>query len=158
MKNRFWTIISCCLLALPAMGQVVGDDIGGGRVGSKVQAARVAYITERLGLTPNESERFWALYNEFENEKEKIQNRYSVERPLGSLSDEEAEAYILRRFKMEEELLELKKSYYPRFTKVISPRRIALFQKADKEFRLELLRKVRQRQPGNSNRPFRPGN
>ena len=34
-------------------------------LGGKVKAARVAYITQRMSLTPQESEKFWALNNEY---------------------------------------------------------------------------------------------
>jgi hypothetical protein len=30
----------------------------------KIESARIALITERLGLTPEQAEKFWPIYNE----------------------------------------------------------------------------------------------
>ena len=50
------------------MGQFFDDDeMSGQPRASKVKAARVAYITERIGLTPDESTKLWPLYNQYGN-------------------------------------------------------------------------------------------
>lgn len=120
--------------------------------GSKVKAAKVAYITERLGLTPDEAGEFWALYNQYEGEQERIRQKYRPSRQLDSMSDQEADAFIHKRFQMEQELLNLKKTYYDKFKSVISPRKIALFAKAEREFRQSLLQKLRNQQKKRQNR------
>lgn len=154
MNKKYWLILLAGLFALPAFSQIFDDEPIGGEARSRIQAARVAYITDRLGLTTAESERFWPLYNEFETERDKVREKYKPPRPLESMSDKEAEDFINRRFEMEQELLSLKRDYFQRFKTVVSPRKIALFSKADKEFRLELLKKVQERRPGND-RPYR---
>ncbi len=157
MNKKYWiTLLLSGFLALPAFSQIFDDEPAGSEARSKIQAARVAYITERLGLTTGESERFWPLYNEFEADRDKIREKYRPLRPIESMPDKEAEEFINRRFEMEQELLNLKRDYFQRFKVVASPRKIALFNKADREFRLELLKKAQERRPGN--RPYRrPG-
>ncbi|MCB0568175.1 MAG: hypothetical protein KDC66_00350 [Phaeodactylibacter sp.] len=155
--KRWMAIIMGLLLAAPAFSQLFDDEPVKGEVGSKIQAARVAYITQRLGLTPGESERFWALNNEFESEQDKIKAKYKSGQALEAMTDKEVEQYLDGRMQMEQELLNLKRDYIQRFKGVLSPRKIILFQRADKEFRLELLRRVQERRD-NANRPFRrPG-
>lgn len=149
MNKQYWIVLLLLgLFAVPGFAQIFDDEPMSGEARSKIQAARVAYITKRLGLTPAESEGFWALHNEFEAERDKIRTKYQPARPLESMSDQEAEAFINRRFEMEQELLSLKRDYFQRFKKVASPRKIALFIKADKEFRLELLKKMQERREG----------
>ena len=146
MNKKYWIVLLLLgLFALPGFAQIFDDEPMSGEARSKIQAARVAYITQRLGLTPGESQSFWALHNEFETERDKIREKYKPPRPMESMSDQEAEAFINRRFEMEQELLSLKRDYFQRFKKVVSPRKIALFNKADKEFRLELLKRVQER-------------
>ncbi|MCO6477045.1 MAG: hypothetical protein J5I94_10520 [Phaeodactylibacter sp.] len=154
MNKQYWIVLLLLgLFTLPGFGQIFDDEPLGGEGRSKIQAARVAYITERLGLTPDESERFWALNNEFEAERDKIRAKYQPPRAVENMSDQEAETFINRRFEMEQELLNLKRAYFPRFKQAVSPRKIALFNKADREFRLEILKRLQERRQNNR----RPG-
>ncbi|MCB0589000.1 MAG: hypothetical protein KDD06_27175 [Phaeodactylibacter sp.] len=157
MNKKFWMVLLLAgFFALPGFGQIFDDEPVGAEARSKIQAARVAYITERLGFTPAESEQFWALHNEFEAERDKIRSKYKPSRPIESMSDQEAEAFINRRFEMEQEILNLKRDYFQRFRQAVSPRKVALFNKADKEFRLEILKRVQERRSNNRpNRNFR---
>ena len=46
----------------------------------KIQAARIALITERLGLTPEQAEKFWPLYNEFSQKRKGLRQEYNREK------------------------------------------------------------------------------
>jgi len=157
MNKKYWIMLLLSgFFALPAFSQIFDDEPMSNEGRSKIQAARAAYITERLGLTTGESERFWSLYNEFEIERDKVRGKYKAQRSLESMSDKEAEEFINRHFDMEQELLSLKREYFQRLRTVVSPRKIALFNKAEREFRLELLKKAQER--GAGSRPYRqPG-
>jgi len=148
-KLLFGTLF-CCLFAGSGFGQVLDEEIE--RPGDKVQAARVAYITRWLDLTPQESERFWPLHNEYEGEMEKIRRKYKPLKRPEEMTDAEAERLIVSRFEMEQELLALKREYFQKFKNAISARKIVQFTLAEKEFRKELLRKMRE------NGPQRQGN
>jgi hypothetical protein len=147
IKNTILAIALIVGLGTTLHGQVIDDY--GESIGTKVKAARVAYITERLGLTPDESSSFWALHNQFEMEQRNIRQQYAPPRALDSMSDQEANDFILQRFEMDQKLLDLKKNYYPKFSQIISPRKVALFTKAEKEFRQSLLKKLQQRRQNN---------
>ncbi|HMQ49230.1 MAG TPA: hypothetical protein PKA00_17705 [Saprospiraceae bacterium] len=156
------TLRYICLfwLLLPISGALLAqDDLLPVDVDEKVKAARVAFITQRLGLTSSESEKFWAVNNEYEAEKKTLEDKYKSAKSIESLSDKEAEDAIAKHFELEQKLLDLRKKYYERFREVVSARQVGLFYKADREFRLELLKKIRERQAGNNrapgNRPFR---
>jgi len=147
------SLATMVLLAIGANAQDLGDEITNPRVRERIQAARVAYITERLNLNTKESQQFWAINNEYEAARRSIKQQYRSGGNLEAMSDAEAEKRLRQQLKMEEELLELKQSYIERFLRVVPARKVVLFQKADKEFRLELLRKVRDRR--NKGRRFR---
>lgn len=152
-QRIFLSLTAVVLLAIGANAQELGDKINNPRVRERIQAARVAYITERLNLNTKESQQFWAINNEYEAAKRSIKQQYQLGGNLEAMSDAEAEKRLRQQLKMEEELLELKQSYIERFLEVVPARKVVLFQKADKEFRLELLRKVRDRR--NKGRRFR---
>jgi len=150
VRKIFLGTLLCCLFASNSFGQVLDDEME--RPGDKVQAARVAYITRWLNLTTQESERFWPLYNEYEGEMEKIRTKYKPFKRPEDMTDAEAERLIVSRFEMEQELLALKREYFQKFKTAIPTRKILQFTIAEKEFRKELLRKMRE------NGPQRQGN
>jgi hypothetical protein len=154
MKKIFLVLSGILLGAGYLSAQIVDDEIDRPTL-QRVQAQRVAFITERLGLTPQESEKFWSLENEFEQAQESVRQKHKAERDPESMSDAEADRFIQSRFQMEEELLQLKKDYYQRFKAVISPRKIALYQKADREFKRYILEEIRKRRLQRSGGGFR---
>ncbi len=131
-----------------SQAQILDDDSGNPQVRARVQAARVAYITDRLGLTVEESRSFWALENEYDAAKEEVRKKYEPALRPEAMNDEQARAAIRDQLKKEEELLALKRTYFERFMQVVPPRKLAMFPKAEREFRLNLLRRAREQRGG----------
>ena len=42
----------------------------------RIRSARIALITERLGLSPEQAERFWPLYREFNEKRRGIRGEW----------------------------------------------------------------------------------
>src|SRR5690349_7750029 len=42
----------------------------------KIQAARIGLITQRLGLTSEQAEKFWPIYNEFTQKRTDLRKQY----------------------------------------------------------------------------------
>ena len=66
--------LGLALLMLPVWAQD-DDDVPAAQdpnVKSKIQAARVAYITDQLALTPEEAEKFWPIYREFSVKRKEL--------------------------------------------------------------------------------------
>ncbi len=124
------------------LSQITDDDFETPNL-ARVQAQRVAYITQRLGLTPEESGTFWATVNEYENKQRVIKQKYKPTRGVQLMSDDEAENYIQSTFDRDQELLDLKKSYYEKFKQFLSPSKIALYPIAENEFKRVILRQLR---------------
>src|SRR5688572_28403498 len=83
----------------------------------KIKAMKIAYITEKVALTPEEAEKFWPVYNAYSAEEEKIQSNKKSRKNRSSeaydnLSDKEIEALIENSFKNKQDALDLKKKYY----------------------------------------------
>ena len=132
----------------------------------RMKSAKIAFITDRLRLTPEEAEKFWPVFNEFEDKKDEITRELFKDldkRPdqAGPPTDEEADKMIRQRFSEEEALLNLKKEYYGKFQKVLNPARILLLHEAGIDCRRHILDRMdrsnesrEQRQGGNA-RPER---
>ncbi len=127
---------------------------------AKIKAAKVAFITQQIALTPKEAEKFWPVYNQWDADKKAIRQKNKIDKKMTELSDKEAEVFILNRLAAEEDLVKLDKDYYFRLKEIISPKRILKLQKAEKQFRKKLLRRINQnkkkKRKGGKNRPMNP--
>jgi len=112
-------------------------------VRGRIEAQRVAFITQQLRLTPEEAARFWPIYNEYRDALKVM--REDFERPdLEKLTEEEAGVIIEQHLQQEQRKLELKRSLLTRLRTAINAKKVLMLQKAENEFNRELLRKVQE--------------
>src|SRR5574340_591376 len=73
----------------------------------KIQALKIAFITQKLQLTSSEAEKFWPIYNEYENEINALRTNRNGD--------------VLEN---EEKLLNIRKKNKPYIEKVICPQKL----------------------------------
>jgi prenyltransferase beta subunit len=74
-KSMSNIIILLLIMVIPS----VSGQVRQGNVIRKIQAKKVAFFNEKLQLTPDESEQFWPVYNDYSNRKNLInQQRNSL--------------------------------------------------------------------------------
>src|SRR5690606_42143062 len=111
----------------------------------KIKALKITYITEKLSLTSAEAEKFWPVYNSYDEKfhdirkKERNEIFKKLQNGLENISDAEANNLIDRSLSLESEGLELRKQMIADLRKVISPKKIIILEKAEDDFKRELL-------------------
>ena len=109
----------------------------------RLETAKIAFLTQRIDLTSREAEKFWPVYNQYQNElKALMQQRKSDMQKQDQLS---ANDKIDMQLDMESKMLELKKRYTREFGKVLPPEKIVRLFQAEKDFKNELIRELRER-------------
>src|SRR5688500_17632444 len=133
MKAVF-KIIFLSVMAISAVAQ--DDDLPqpqDQKVRDKIEAARIAYITDQLQLTPGEAEKFWPIYREFAEKRRGIRQQMRESRTANpSQTDQEA---VDQQFKMKQQELDLEKDYSGRLLKVISAQKLRSLPQAERKFR-----------------------
>ena len=121
----------------------------------KVKALKVAYITEQLELTSDEAQKFWPIYNTFEDKQSELRHekmRAILDRfqpgNVDKLSEKEASALLIQMEKIEEDLFNLKKKFIKDLQGVISAKKIIKLKKAEEDFNRELLKQMREKRRG----------
>lgn len=113
----------------------------------KVQAAKVAYITTRLNLSPLQAQQFWPVYNEFELARKKIRKQIKqlvVDTRQGADPSEEQLKTDLKKFmSLRQEELDLEKSYMEKFLKVISAKQLVEYYRSEKMFAKLLIDRIK---------------
>lgn len=115
----------------------------------KIEAARIALITERLNLSPEQAQRFWPVYNEYNQKRHDLQREFQQLR--GSFdpqkaSEEENRKMLEAGMKVKERQLELERTYAERMQQVISTQQLLSLRKAEDDFREMLMQRIRDQQ------------
>lgn len=147
--NRFVFLSSTLILFFLANNPLLAQRT----IEERIEARRIAYISTRLNLTPEESQLFWPIYNEYRQKREGINEKYRNSEDVLSLSDSEVEAAILQSLDKEQALLDLKKQYFLEMKKVIPVRKVAMLQHAERAFKEELLRELQERRSDRRGNP-----
>jgi len=118
-------------------------------VGKKIQAARIAYITDQLGLTPEEAEKFWPIYHEFSAKRKDLRKQLREERknPDPNKTQEQNDQELVDlNFKVKQQELDLEKDYSGRLLKVISAQKLRTLPEAERRFRQMIFEQIQRRQ------------
>ena len=118
----------------------------------QLKALKVAFITEALSLSTDEAQKFWPIYNSFDNQQFEVRQKKmrSLQQRMNngqidSMSDKEAEAFLTQLESTEDELYQLRKKLNTNLRKVIDPLKIIKLKKAEEDFNRKLLRQYRNR-------------
>ena len=130
MKNLAWTVsILVSLLAAAAFGQA-REAMELSR--SIIQTEKKAIVASNMLLSEQESEAFWPLYNDYQNELRKVGDRWAklitdYAKNYETLSDDQAQSMLKDFFDVEEARLKLRKSYVKKFEKVLPQKKLTRY-------------------------------
>jgi hypothetical protein len=130
------------------------------RGGERVKALRAAFITQELDLTEKEAQSFWPVFNEYQEKMKAINDgtQKQLKKGMDNLSDAELDKLLIQQLDNEEKLLALKRAYLQKFKAVLPIRKVARLHEAEKKFRMEVWKRIKQGHPGGEKGPGRgPG-
>ena len=124
--------------------------------GDRVESMRIAYISNRLQLTPEEAKVFWPVYNKLQDEMKELRKKYKMreeDADLANMTDQEAEKELNDLLALREAQLNLARKYQAELKKVIPARKVLLLYRAEEDFKKELLKRMRERRMGGQHIP-----
>ncbi|MBX2892216.1 MAG: hypothetical protein KF734_14910 [Saprospiraceae bacterium] len=153
MKRLFFVFLSTIFTPLVALNAQDG-------MSDRIKALRSEIYTRVLNLTPDEADKFWPIFYEYNNNKETLQKQLRPETSIDNMSDQEVEEYVKKRFEIQQKELDLEKEFVQKLRKVLPIRKIAKIPRAEREFRESLIRRLQEarekrherRSPGGKNR------
>ncbi len=156
MKTIF-TFFALAFLSILSVKAQDGND--------KIEAMKIAFITKRLQLTPEESQKFWPVYNQYEAEKKQIrQSTIGTIKDLkedGDFTNSEAEQAIAKYIEFKSKDLDLTKKYVTEFRKILPAVKVAKLVTAEDHFKKLLMKQAQQGGPkqgnGQGGKPWRNG-
>jgi len=127
-----------------------GDRPGLEKMRERIKAERIAFITEKVALTTDEAQKFWPIYNSFSTEIENIRKelrslRMGRVRNLDKLSEKELDESFAKELALLDKQNSLLKDNHNNIRKVLPAAKVALLYDAEKKFKMELMRKMKER-------------
>ncbi|HEX5552392.1 MAG TPA: hypothetical protein VFX43_04010 [Chitinophagaceae bacterium] len=156
-KNKLFVSVLLTAMTLIFSGKVLlaqqqGSNSKGTRADAqqKIEALKVAYLTQQLNLNPGEAQKFWPVYNQYQKElhqlgRERRKNQMN-KRELNKASDSQIKSSLDKDFNYQEQALAIKKKYRGKFDQVLPARKVVQLYKAEKDFNLKLIKELRRRQ------------
>ena len=116
----------------------------------KIKAYKVSFLTTELELTATEAEKFWPIYNayddrqfELRHQKMKTYLRKLDDDNISSMSEKEATTLLSQMESTDKELYLLKEKYMTNLKKVLSAKKILKLKKSEDDFSRKLLQQYR---------------
>jgi len=117
----------------------------------RIRAAQVAYLSQKLDLTPDEAQKFWPLYNQYTKEVELLiaerRNAKAADRSNKEQPNDNNELGF------EQRMLDIKTHYNKEFQKVLPTTKAGNVFRSEREFRNQLVRSLKERQSRNMGGP-----
>ena len=116
----------------------------------KMESMKIAFLTKRLDLTPDEAQKFWPVYNEFQKKRDELRKKRHEETKgakenLDSLSDKQIESIVDGEMAFRQKNLDLDKEYHSKFKSVLPIRKVAKLYRAEDMFAHHLLEQISDR-------------
>lgn len=116
----------------------------------QIKALKVAFFTTELDLTTNEAEKFWPIYNTFDDKQFELRHQkmrtYIKKMHDGSLdkmTEKEANTFLVQIEDTEEELFLLRKKFMKNLRTILPAVKIVKLKKSEEDFNRKLLHQYR---------------
>ena len=138
MKASYIILLMACLFCIPALA-VKKDQSNQ----TEFRAKQQAYMAKKAELTPEDCEKFFPLYFEFQDKKKEINSEAWETSRKGikaETTDQEYEDIIDCFFDNQETIAKLEKEYIKKYRKILSAKKIYMIYWAERKFTRNMLK------------------
>jgi hypothetical protein len=140
-----WSLI----IAFVCFAQVVMAQ-GPGFDSEKIEASKVAFLTQKLSLSAEDAKFFWPIYNDYQREQNALRKAqrqkmisYRKVKEIDEMTDAEVQAFIFNDFDFRQRDLNIEKKYYNKLRAGLPIKTVGKFYRAQEAFKRELLNQFR---------------
>ncbi len=109
---------------------------------SKIEQVRESYISQRLNLSSDESQKFWPIFRRYQDALKEVRRKRRLN---NSSSQANGTDQINRELFYESELVNIRKYYTDEFLKILPPEKVSEMFKSEREFTDELIKQLSER-------------
>lgn len=117
-----------------------------------IEAQKVGFLTKKLDLTPEEAQKFWPVYNQYDDKLQELRKKRRLDMKnakenFDSLTDKEVEQLVDNEMDFRQKELDIQKEYHAKFKSLLSIKKVAQLYRAEEEFKRFLLNELKDRKP-----------
>lgn len=153
MKNKLSLYIAILFLGIFS----IHAQKKGGNKYEKIKTLKINFISDELNLSPEAAEKFWPIYNEYEETNRKLRSSsvknikeelYQQGGEIGALSDLQASEFSEKFLQIVDKYAENKRKTFDKLEAVLTPQQILQLHFAEIEFNYKVLRKLKDKHSG----------
>lgn len=152
MTSYLSVLLMLVLISTQMFAQGQPESNAQGNKGEKIEALRIAFISQQLNLNPQEAQKFWPVYNQYKNDLKMLHQNFKM--------DANGQMDANKQLDFEQKKLDLKKKYKNEFEGALGKEKVNQLYNLEHQFQEKLkdMREQRQQNRGNGgeNGP-RPG-
>jgi len=116
----------------------------------RLNAYKIAFFTKRLNLTSQEAEKFWPVYNEFQEKKSRIQQERNqlnrnFNQNISAMSEKEMTEGSDHYISLEVKESELSQEFHKKFKEILPPIKVIRLYQAENQYKVQLLNELQDR-------------
>ena len=154
MKNRFLTILLSVSVILLASSIKVSAQFGNKSDWKEsMESEKIAFLAMEIGLTPDEAQKFWPIYNQVSEELDKAMHEtfasyMELEKALNeNKADKEISKCLDKYLDALEKQNEIRDDSVEKYRKILTDKKVAKIFVAEEKFRRQHIRRLHSR-PG----------
>lgn len=116
----------------------------------QIKSLKIAHLSSVLNLTSEEAEKFWPIYNTYDNKLYKLRHSEVIHyiksneiQDIEGLTEKQATEKVQALLTFEEEYSSLRSQFILDCKKILSNKKILLLKKAEDDFNRKLLKKYK---------------
>lgn len=117
----------------------------------RIKALKIAFITERLELTETEAQKFWPIYNAFDEENQKMRKETMGKFrkvDFKSMSDQEANKHLEDIMVTDAKKHQLKQQFVKDLLKILPGKKIIILKATEDAFNRRMMEQFKKRREG----------
>jgi hypothetical protein len=122
----------------------------------RVKALKIAFITERLALTESEAQKFWPIYNAFEEENNKLRRQsYSKRKAenFETMTESDAKNLLSDMASIENQRHKLREKFMKDLLTAIPAKKVVLLKITEDAFNKRMFEEFKKRRQEKEKRP-----
>ncbi len=117
----------------------------------QVESLRIAFLTNKLDLSPGEAQLFWPVYNEYLDKKRELKSKRSHRAELADLDNDQANQLLDTYLETKQKEIDLDKAYVEKFKEVLPSKKVIMVFVLERRFKEEILKDVKRRLNASNN-------
>jgi hypothetical protein len=116
----------------------------------QIKTLKVAFLTTELDLTPNEAEKFWPIYNSYDDQQFDLRHQKMKplmkklnDETLSKMTENEATSLLAQMQTADQEMFILRKKMFANLKGTIPAVKILKLRKSEEDFNRKLLQQYR---------------